>query len=81
MKHPNFWFDDGSIVLHVENRVFKVHRALLSRHSRFFSEVEPSANISDGPEPLLGPYLSVDTSRSVRAKDVEVLLEYLYHDA
>ncbi|KAG6867277.1 hypothetical protein C0993_005059 [Termitomyces sp. T159_Od127] len=81
VKHPVFWFKDGSIVLHVENQVFKVHRTLLSRHSPFFSELDLSASKTDGSDPSLNLYLSVDRSRSVRAKDVEVLLEYLYHDA
>ncbi|KAG6872398.1 hypothetical protein C0995_009988 [Termitomyces sp. Mi166 len=81
MKHPVFWFNDGSIVLHVENQVFKVHKSLLSRHSRFFAGTHASASVNDGSDLAFDSYISVDQSRSVRAKDLEVLLEHLYHDA
>ncbi|KAH0586669.1 hypothetical protein H2248_007889 [Termitomyces sp. 'cryptogamus'] len=81
VKHPVFWFNDGSIVLHVENQAFKVHRTLLSRHSRFFAETDPSASMNDRYDLSLDSYISVDQSRNVRARDVEVLLEHLYHDA
>ncbi|KAG6911414.1 hypothetical protein DXG01_016511 [Tephrocybe rancida] len=74
---------DGSIILRVEDQAFKVHRTLLSRHSRFFSETDPSTAVTvEGGSDLmaLDSCLLLDQSRSVRAKDVEVLLEHIYHD-
>ena len=33
----DFWFEDGSIVVVVENVAFRVHQSLLSRHSDVFA--------------------------------------------
>ncbi|KAF8163790.1 hypothetical protein B0H34DRAFT_781365 [Crassisporium funariophilum] len=38
-EHPIYWFEDGSLILDVEVQRFKVHRTLLSRHSRYFAAV------------------------------------------
>ncbi|EJD35496.1 hypothetical protein AURDEDRAFT_175425 [Auricularia subglabra TFB-10046 SS5] len=35
-RHGEFWFPDGSIVLGVENVLFKVHRSVLARQSELF---------------------------------------------
>ena len=51
---PDLWFDDGSVVLHVESTLFKVHRSILSSNSEvfcgMFSVPQPptNMNISDG---------------------------------
>ena len=91
-NHPVYWLDDGSLVLDVEVQRFKVHRTLLSRHSRFF------ASLSSAPHEISGSDLTVDGSpavvrtkeldhivleqtKEVKAEDVEALLQHLYHDA
>lgn len=38
-RHPNLWFDDGSIVLKVQKIMFKVHRTLLASHSTIFADM------------------------------------------
>ena len=38
-RHPDLWFDDGSIVLHVETTLFRVHRSTLSMHSEVFADM------------------------------------------
>ncbi|KAJ8073279.1 hypothetical protein PM082_020151 [Marasmius tenuissimus] len=35
-KHHKFWFYDGSVVLNVENTLFRVHKAILSTHCEVF---------------------------------------------
>jgi hypothetical protein len=35
-KHTSYYFTDGSIVLRVENVLFKVHSSILGRHSEVF---------------------------------------------
>lgn len=35
----DFWFHDGSVVLHVENTQFRVHQSLLSMHSKVFRDM------------------------------------------
>lgn len=38
-RHPDLWFDDGSIIFKAENMMFKVHRSLLSSYSTFFADM------------------------------------------
>lgn len=56
----------------------------MSRHSTFFSQennVATSPSSTFGADLSLDNHLVIDPSRGVLAKDVEVLLEHLYHDA
>ncbi|KDR69271.1 hypothetical protein GALMADRAFT_215272 [Galerina marginata CBS 339.88] len=94
--HPIYWFEDGSLVLDVEVQRFRVHRTLLSRHSRFFSMLElglkgDTTNGSrernkeeETPISALNRHalnhVVLEPKRQVRAQDVEVLLQHLYHD-
>jgi hypothetical protein len=84
VQHPIFWFDDGSVVVRVQNHLFKVHRSLLSRHSNFFAHCDAVTKTLDDTirEDLVSDcdYIVVDLDRRVLAQDVEVLLEHLYHD-
>ncbi|KAF8959128.1 hypothetical protein BDZ97DRAFT_1667567 [Flammula alnicola] len=34
-----FWFDDGNVILQVDNTQFRVHRSVLSRHSNVFCDM------------------------------------------
>jgi hypothetical protein len=38
-KHDDFWFEDGSIVLIVQDKYFRVHQSILSRHSEVFADM------------------------------------------
>lgn len=39
MRHPDFWFNDGSVVLVVQNTMFRVHKTFLSRNSPVFRDM------------------------------------------
>lgn len=39
MHDPEFWFEDGSIVLVAHNIGFRVYKRLLSEHSPFFRDL------------------------------------------
>ncbi|KAJ6576569.1 hypothetical protein DFH09DRAFT_1149734 [Mycena vulgaris] len=88
-RHPVFYFDDGSLILQVEAVIFKVHRALLTRHSPFLSSME-SLSPRNGSHGTSEPSASrgvvetqcmdIDPARKVSVLDFEVLLEHLYHD-
>ncbi|KXN84523.1 hypothetical protein AN958_12392 [Leucoagaricus sp. SymC.cos] len=81
-KHPVYWFDDGSLLLEVEDVQFRVHKALLQRHSSFLAAAEPN-----GFSPLILPrgndaHASViyGVERGFTCRDVEAFLEHMYHD-
>jgi hypothetical protein len=38
LQDKQFWFDDGSVIIHVEKMLFKVHRSILSAHSEIFAD-------------------------------------------
>jgi len=38
-RHDQFWMYDGSIVLHVENTLFRVHQTVLASHSDIFRDL------------------------------------------
>jgi hypothetical protein len=86
IRHPIFWFDDGSVVVRVQDHLFKVHRSLLSRHSSFFAHCHVITKTSKSDAALREDlavgcdYIVVDIDRPVLVRDVEVLLEHLYHD-
>ncbi|TDL27697.1 hypothetical protein BD410DRAFT_760816 [Rickenella mellea] len=37
--HPNYWYHDGSVVIMVEEQLFRVHRSFLERKSVFFGRL------------------------------------------
>jgi len=83
-KHPIYWFDDGSLALHIQNVLFKVHYSLLKRHSPYLASMDnvhpkesiPKVNEIDIPV----TYILVGEDRRVSVRDVEALLEHMYHD-
>lgn len=38
-RHQEFWLYDGSIVLAVENTLFRVHKTILANHSEVFADL------------------------------------------
>lgn len=73
-----YWFEDGNIILHVDNKLFKVHRGILSRHSAVFSDMFalPQPETQDEENVIEG--CSVVNLPGDRAKDWERLLAVLY---
>ena len=39
IKHINYWYDDGNVVVQVDDTQFKLYRGQLSRHSTYFAEL------------------------------------------
>ena len=81
-RHPDLWFDDGSVICQAEDTLFKVHMSQLSRHSVFFRDMFSL------PQPQAGPanfavHLDDDQEIAViylhdKAEDVGNLLTALY---
>ncbi|TEB19246.1 hypothetical protein FA13DRAFT_1698124 [Coprinellus micaceus] len=36
-RHERFWFHDGSVILHVESKLFRVHQTILANYSEVFA--------------------------------------------
>jgi hypothetical protein len=84
-KHSVYWFDDASLVLHVQDVLFRVHLPLLKRHSPFIATLEsiPSTCeqipiVAEISVPVV--YVTFGKERPVKDTDVEALLEHMYHD-
>ncbi|KDQ13247.1 hypothetical protein BOTBODRAFT_399100 [Botryobasidium botryosum FD-172 SS1] len=73
-RHPKFWFEDGNIVVRVDDRIFRVHMSTLKLRSTFFEdifseEVRSSAGIIDGCNII---------DLEGRSCDFSALLDWLY---
>jgi len=81
-NHPEYWFEDGSLVLDVQVTRFKVHQTLLSRHSKFFSAVLKLRGHDSHSNSMLNGchHVILEREQQIRADDVEALLQHLYHD-
>ncbi|KAJ2913648.1 hypothetical protein MD484_g6758, partial [Candolleomyces efflorescens] len=52
-KHEQFWFHDGSVILQVESKLFRVHQTILANHSEVFADLfevpqPPGENMLEG---------------------------------
>lgn len=74
-RSPNFWHNEGSIILCVDDTLFRVHRDLLSTHFTVFKDVftipQPAA-----PEQLEGCQLMEQSGD--RREDWETALTFMY---
>lgn len=74
-RHPDFWFDDGSIVLSVEKTLFRVHRTMLCTHSEVFFDMFGLSQPLGEPMIEECPVVRLPD----RACDMEHLLRALYN--
>jgi hypothetical protein len=59
VRHTEFWLHDGSIVLSVQDTLFKVHQTILSNHSEVFADLfslpqPPRGDLGGGAKPIEG---------------------------
>ncbi|KDQ10146.1 hypothetical protein BOTBODRAFT_36433 [Botryobasidium botryosum FD-172 SS1] len=47
IRHEEFWFDDGNVVVRVQDHLFRVHSSILKRESSYFSELFSRDNGED----------------------------------
>ena len=38
-RHPDLWYDDGTVILTAEKTAFRVYRGLLAKHSEVFRDM------------------------------------------
>ena len=60
IRHHKFWLYDGSIVLHVQNTLFRVHQTILANHSEVFADLftvpQPDGERTIDGCPIVGLY-------------------------
>lgn len=85
MRHVRFWYDDGSVVVHVQPVLFRLHKSLLSIHSTYFQTLfanqdRPAASYDAGSGITL-PLYTLDPKEieieGLCVSDFEQLLEVL----
>ncbi|KAF8663992.1 hypothetical protein AX16_000843 [Volvariella volvacea WC 439] len=86
-QHPTYWFDDATLVLAIQDQLYKIHQSLLSRLSPFLKSRVERDRISvnghhhpnvDAKRGLI--HVEVEHTRGVTPSDVDVLLGVIYHD-
>ncbi|KAK7054532.1 hypothetical protein VNI00_003730 [Paramarasmius palmivorus] len=77
-RHPKFWFYDGSIVLHCEDTIFRVHKTVLSTHCEVF-ETLFSIPQPESTEGTIEGCMVVQLQD--RAEDMTDLLNALYYSS
>jgi hypothetical protein len=74
-RHPTYWLEDGSLLICVEEVLFKVHKTLLHRHSHVLN-----LWTSTMPESSDVDITFIPDVIGVLVEDFVALLEHLYHD-
>ena len=76
LKRSEYWFDDGNIILQVENTLFRVHRGMLAHHSEVLKDM------FEIPQPENPNELQVEGCPVVplydSLEDVEIIISIFY---
>jgi hypothetical protein len=76
ISRSEFWFIDGSVIVIVENKAFRIHKSILSKHSDVFSDLFMVPQPQDGVETMEGcPVVHLPDSLS----DFTDVMNALYH--
>lgn len=81
VKHPDFYFPDGSVVIIVENTAFRIHKYVLARHSEIFNGMwdvpqPPTSDMYDGC-----PSVKLTDSKTDFIDVMRVMYDVFYFDA
>ena len=81
-RHPIYWFDDGTLILEVQDVQFRVHHSLFQYHSSFLASAKSRilSCTTNSVASYASEVMSCGADQGFRPKDVEVLLEHIYHD-
>jgi len=76
LKISEYWFNDGDIILQVEDTQFRVHSSMLARHSEVFSGILSIPQPHESMDATTGKLPVIFLSDKV--DDVEVLMSIFY---
>jgi len=87
-RHPQFWFEDGSLIIRSQKDFYKIHKTLLFRQSStlhsWMDEIHIDLSVIDETmfsHPTGFMTLTIPDEIGLRNDDLEALLQHLYHDA
>lgn len=82
IKHPEFWFDDGSVLVVTGETMYKLHRSLIVRFSpRFFDRCCQSTKVpSELSADSSTPCYSLRDDSNISQTDFNTLVAYITHD-
>ncbi|KIM49688.1 hypothetical protein M413DRAFT_114305 [Hebeloma cylindrosporum] len=72
-----YWFDDGNVILQIETKQYRVHRSLLSRHSKVFKDMFSLPQPAMDPGPITSDGCPV-IFLCDKATDLEHALSVIY---
>ncbi|THH33150.1 hypothetical protein EUX98_g1043 [Antrodiella citrinella] len=73
-RHPTYWFEDGSLIVQIQDVAYKLHKTFLARHSSVLKDL---TRTEDGYSVST---IRIPDERGVTSDDFDRLLEHLYHD-
>jgi len=75
-KRSKYWFDDGNVILQVENTQFRVHRGMIVHHSVIFKDTFgiPQLECTDKPRVEGCPVVQLEDS----LEDVKIMISIFY---
>ncbi|PPR01688.1 hypothetical protein CVT24_001516 [Panaeolus cyanescens] len=76
-RHPDLWFEDGSVICRAENTLFCVHMSQLARHSLCFHDMF----MLPQPESKLESSLTINSSQGGHTETRKIPVVYLYDNA
>jgi len=79
LKHSEYWFNDGNVILQVENTQFRVHRGMLAYHSVIFKDMFEIPQPENHNEPQVEGCQVVPLYDSL--EDVEIMISIFYGKA
>ncbi|KAL5511074.1 hypothetical protein ACEPAH_4289 [Sanghuangporus vaninii] len=85
IKHPDFWFDDGSVLIIAEDEMYRLHRSLITRLSpSFFDRCCQLASVPEecriDPDLCLLPCFAIRAESNISKDDLSLLIAYILHD-
>lgn len=88
-RHPTYFLDDGSLLIACGTMIYRIHKTLITRHSRAMQELinngdnDPShvAVAADIVPDGSAPVCTIPAEMVLGNGDFDALLGHLYHDA
>lgn len=83
IKHPDYWLEDGSVIIIVEDTAFRVYRSLITRLSpQFFSDCCQTMALANGQtqDEVSLPCFTVRSEKGIAKEDFEALIAHILHD-